>query len=150
MQSPTNPYYEFRSCCTGCTVYLFNTELRTLWAWSNISITKIFEPSFHGFVIEWSSWRFMTWRSSIFDFRSHDWELAITTSGYRISQPNPVGTLPGFNYLLVLVPVYIGKFMSLVLNSISKLLSRPAVCANLKGLEIDIYFYHLFNYPSIQ
>ena len=31
--------------------------------------------------------------------------------------------------------------MSLVLKPILKLLSRPVVCAPLKGLEINIYFY---------
>ena len=84
----------------------------------------------------------MTWRSPIFDFQSHDWEQAITTSGNRISQPNPMGTSPGAKYLLVLVPVYMGKFMILVLNSISKLLSRPVICAHMKGLDINIYLYH--------
>ena len=41
----------------------------------------------------------MTWRSPIFDFQSHDWELGITT-GNRISQPNHMGTLPRAKHLL--------------------------------------------------
>jgi hypothetical protein len=36
--------------------------------------------------------------------------------------------------------------MSLVLNLILKLLSRPVVCAPLKGLEINIYFVLLSIY----
>ena len=41
----------------------------------------------------------------------------------------------------LLILVYMGKFMSLVLNSISKLLSRLVICAHMKGLEINTVQY---------
>jgi hypothetical protein len=131
------------SCCI---VYLFNTELRILWVTHRSQ-----KYSSHHFMVsscnkaDGDLWhdevRFLIFNRTTENLGS---QLGTGSPSQIIWAPYRVLS----TYYVVLVAVYMWKFMSLVLNSISKFLSRPIICAHMKGLEINIYFYHFCLLPK--